>query len=65
MSKLTVRRALAEVEENRWQCETCTAPTESDDAKYCMSCRLYWGDVRNGLFDEHSFPLSQESNNER
>lgn len=56
MGKLTVPDALAEVERDRWQCETCTAPAE-ENGRYCLSCCLYWNDVANGLWDDD--PLSR------
>jgi len=38
--------------EAKWQCETCPAPTEGGWSRWCMSCRMYWEDCRNGLYQE-------------
>lgn len=44
--------AEAEVEETAsWKCRTCPRPSEGEDKPYCLSCRIYWEDVENGLFD--------------
>lgn len=43
--------AINQCEDERWKCDTCEAPTETDDSRYCLSCRLYWQDVGNGLWD--------------
>lgn len=32
-------------------CATCAGIAE-EDTIYCLSCKLYWSDVRNGLFDD-------------
>lgn len=49
--KLNVKEALQEVEEvKNIVCETCTNVTVEGDI-YCLSCRSYWDDVENGLFD--------------
>ena len=32
----------------RWKCETCDAPTENDESRWCIHCRMYWEDCRNG-----------------
>lgn len=50
MPKLSITKALDEVEASAWQCKTCTAPAE-EDSRYCHHCRAYWNDVANGLFD--------------
>lgn len=39
-------------EESRWQCKTCTGVIASNDDIYCLSCKMYWRDVKNGLFDD-------------
>ncbi len=39
-------------EDAKWKCETCPAPTENPDSRWCIHCRMYWEDCRNGLFDE-------------
>lgn len=39
-------------EESRWKCETCPGVTENDDSRWCIHCRMYWEDCRNGLYDE-------------
>ena len=42
--------------EARWQCATCSGVIASDADKYCLSCKSYWIDVANGLFnDEERF----------
>jgi hypothetical protein len=38
--------------ESRWQCRTCSGVIASDEDIYCMSCKIYWSDVKNGLFRE-------------
>lgn len=38
--------------EARWQCKTCTGVIASNDDIYCIHCKMYWEDVRNGLFME-------------
>jgi hypothetical protein len=49
--KISVREAEIEAAEVRtWTCETCDTMTEPDE-RYCLHCKLYWEDVRNGLFD--------------
>lgn len=47
---ITRREAEDQVEAERWQCKSCTAPADEDDS-FCISCRMYWNDVRDGLFD--------------
>lgn len=37
--------------ETRWQCQTCTDVIASDADIYCLSCKSYWQDVSNGMFD--------------
>lgn len=49
--RLSIREALVEAEEARWQCETCDAPAIEDEP-HCLSCKIYWEDVRDGLFNE-------------
>jgi hypothetical protein len=44
-----VPQALAE---NRWQCRTCSGVIASDEDVYCMSCKMYWEDVKKGLFSD-------------
>jgi len=47
-----VREAWAEAEEVRsWTCRTCVEPSE-DGSPYCRSCRAYWADVADGMFDQ-------------
>lgn len=55
--KLTISQALAEVEDDKWQCETCTAPA-MEDGPHCLSCKLYWADVEAGLFNEPWEPFA-------
>ena len=51
-SKYHLRDAPADVEDSRWQCDSCPAPVENlPGARYCMICRMYWTDAQNGLFD--------------
>lgn len=50
MAKIPVHKALDQVEEERWQCETCSGVREDGD-HYCRSCRMYWDDCDNGLWD--------------
>ena len=51
MSRLDPATAWAEALEDRaLTCETCDAPSE-EDGPHCQSCRLYWEDVRNGVFE--------------
>lgn len=48
--------ALKEQARDRWQCATCPSPLDEvedgGDGRHCRSCRSYWDDVRNGLFDK-------------
>jgi len=37
----------------RWQCKTCTNVIASDEDIYCRHCKVYWEDVRNGLFQDY------------
>jgi rubrerythrin len=39
--------------EARWQCATCSGVIASNDDLYCPSCKLYWADAKNGLFDHY------------
>ena len=34
----------------KWQCETCSSVTETPESRWCLSCRMYWEDCRNGLW---------------
>lgn len=43
----TPRHALEQVDRERWQCLTCDSPA-LEDCKYCLSCKLYWEDIRDG-----------------
>lgn len=43
----TPRRALEQVERERWQCLTCSHPA-LENSPYCMSCKHYWDDVEQG-----------------
>lgn len=55
MSKAkAIRDALDETAQNAWQCATCSAPSHEND-KFCRSCRMYWDDVKAGLFDRDEF----------
>jgi hypothetical protein len=36
-------------QDSAWQCETCPAPTENPESRWCLFCRMYWEDCRNGL----------------
>lgn len=49
-----VRAEQMAAEERTLTCETCTAPTPRDGEKYCLSCKSYWEDVRNGLWSDES-----------
>lgn len=49
--KYRIYNVTIEQAEARWQCQTCYQVTEHDAAIYCRHCRMYWEDVRNGLFD--------------
>lgn len=47
-----ILEAEAEVEETvAWKCRTCDRPSEGEGKPHCLSCRIYWEDVENGLFD--------------
>lgn len=37
-------------EEARWKCRTCDNVIASNDDVYCIHCKMYWEDVKNGLF---------------
>lgn len=53
--KYRVYNTTIEQLEARYQCKTCTDVIEHDAAIYCRSCRTYWEDCANGLFDsDHS-----------
>lgn len=39
--------------EARWQCATCVGVIASNDDLYCLSCKQYWEDTRNGLFNNY------------
>jgi hypothetical protein len=49
--KYRVYNATLEQLEARYQCKTCDDVIENDAALYCRSCRIYWDDCANGLFD--------------
>lgn len=50
---LTPHRALQCVENERWKCATCNTPA-LDNSQYCLACKLYWEDVRDGkIFGEN------------
>lgn len=49
--KYRVHNATMEQIEARYQCKTCPDVIEHDAAIYCRSCRTYWEDCANGLFD--------------
>jgi hypothetical protein len=57
--KYRMYNATIEQLEAHWQCQTCTDVIEHDDAIYCRHCRVYWEDVKNGLFDDYYRTLSQ------
>jgi hypothetical protein len=48
--KINIHSAQTQVEQENIKCETCEAPV-LEDGKYCLFCKSYWEDVRNGLFD--------------
>lgn len=39
-----------EQQDAKWKCETCPAVTENPESRWCLSCRMYWEDCRNGLY---------------
>lgn len=40
---LRIQDALQQVEDERWQCVTCSNPS-LPDSHYCLSCMMYWDD---------------------
>jgi len=49
--KIKLHDAKTEADEARtWVCETCTILIES--GRFCLSCALYWEDVKKGLYSE-------------
>lgn len=46
----------------RWKCETCDNATENDESRWCMHCRMYDEDCRNGQFDDYY--LGEQNNEE-
>lgn len=51
MARLHISEAWEQALEDRaLTCESCNAPAE-ETGPHCLSCRLYWEDVRNGMFD--------------
>jgi hypothetical protein len=50
--KYRMHQVSIDQEESRWKCETCPAPIENEDSRWCIHCRMYWEDCRKGLFDE-------------
>jgi rubrerythrin len=46
-----LREALDDVEEQAWQCRTCTAPFDDEHKPYCRHCGMYWQDCANGLWE--------------
>lgn len=50
----SVSDALIEVETDRWQCHTCSAPSAEDTSRpgYCKTCAMYWDDCDAGQFDD-------------
>lgn len=49
-----LRKARAEDAEVRtWDCSTCERMVEeTEPGPYCSYCRMYWEDVRKGVFDD-------------
>jgi len=43
-AKLKTHEALQAVEDERWQCETCSAPAQEHE-RFCLSCQIYWADA--------------------
>lgn len=52
--KVTVVRATAQVEQENFSCSTCSG-IAIEDEKHCFLCKLYWEDVKAGMF---SSPLN-------
>lgn len=48
--------ALQQVEDERWQCETCQAPAEEDERRFCRHCKTYWNDCASDLWDDPISP---------
>lgn len=53
MSKIRVCEALDICEETNVECASCVLNVAIEDERYCLYCKTYWEDVRNGLFDEN------------
>jgi len=47
---LQAARTMA-AEERTLTCATCDAPTPREGETHCLSCKIYWEDVRNGMFN--------------
>jgi hypothetical protein len=52
--KYHMGRVPIDQEEAKWQCETCPAVTENPESRWCLSCRMYWEDCRNGIYADDS-----------
>lgn len=46
-----LREAADQASAEAWECETCSAPKDENDERYCRNCRMYWEDCDAGLFD--------------
>lgn len=52
-----VADANQQVEDEAWQCSTCSQPAQEDSA-YCLSCQMYWDDDSAGALDLEDWPTS-------
>lgn len=46
-----IRAATHQVEAERFQCITCSGVAQ-EHSDYCVSCEVYWDDVRLGHLDQ-------------
>lgn len=51
---LQAARTMA-AEERTLTCATCDAPTPMEGETHCLSCKTYWEDVSNGLWDKEEY----------
>jgi hypothetical protein len=56
MRKITIREAEDECAETKVKCATCT-DVRLEGERYCRSCRDYWADVANGIYEHEEIWL--------
>lgn len=50
MPKIPNHVAEQQVEDDRWQCLTCSAPA-AESSDYCRPCQMHWRDARELEYD--------------